>query len=759
MLYVRKEFSVERKQNFEFNNLELLWAEIKIDKQKIFLGVGYRPPGMSAIEVDEFLNLFSQSYEMALQEHSDAIIIIGDFNDKCKHWSDGHPESELGLRFFNYLNYSNLFQLIDEPTRLNSLLDLFITDSPGYIDDYGTHSPISNIDHRIIFGHLKIHNSLPAKIHRKVWHYNRANFIDINNALTDAPWDVAFNTFGADIDAILDYYYGIINRIMDEYIPSKVLIKSKHDKPWMCPYLKWLMRIRNRWNGTYDRTQNSEHKYKRDVYRRLCRREIKRHKAYYYNRLKNDLSSNQITVKRFWKIMKELYGSKVKESIPTIMDDGVAYTTDIEKANLFGKFFASTCSLPVLPMGHPLPPLIYQTNQRLSTIDFVPNEVRKLMLKLNPNKASGPDQISYRFLKECADSLSVPLSNFFSLSMRYSYFPEKWKESHLSPVYKKAAEYLKENYRPVSLLSCISKIMGRVVYNGMYNFFKNNGILTQRNSGFKEQDSTINQLIHLCDNIYKGLDDSNDVCLVFLDVSKAFDKVYHRALIHKLESYGIEGDLLHWIESYLDGRRQRVVINGVKSDWNDINASVPQGSILGPLLFLIYVNDLVDELITTPYLFADDTSLFTVIDPIDYEITFNQINRDLQVLAEWARQWRVTYNASKTVYMIVSNKSVSPVYPDLYLNRVKLKKVSSHKHLGVTLTSDMKWGVHIDAAISKANKRLNGIRRIRFLITREARIVLYKALILECLNMLMFCMIIVVSISNRDWKVFNVKLQ
>ncbi len=276
--------------------------------------------------------------------------------------------------------------------------------------------------------------------------------------------------------------------------------------------------------------------------------------------------------------------------------------------------------------------------------------------------------------------------------------------------------------------------MGRVVHNRMYEFFKANGLLTKRNSGFKERDSTINQLIHLCDNIYKGLDDSNDVCLVFLDVSKAFDRVYHPALLYKLECLGIDGDLLVWISSYLEGRKQRVVINGVKSEWNDINASVPQGSILGPLLFLVHVNDLVDDLICTPYLFADDTSLFTVIDPLDYEITFNQINRDLQVLSEWASQWRVDYNASKTVYMIVSNKTPVPTYPDLYLNGTKLQRVHSHKHLGVTLTSKMKWGVHIDAAIAKANKRLNGIRRIRFLITREARIILYKSLILPVLE-------------------------
>ncbi len=195
--------------------------------------------------------------------------------------------------------------------------------------------------------------------------------------------------------------------------------------------------------------------------------------------------------------------------------------------------------------------------------------------------------------------------------------------SNVSPVYKKAFRYLKENYRPVSLLSCVSKIMERIVYNALYNFFKVNGLLSERNSGFKEKDSTINQLVHLCHQIYQGLDSAKDICLVFLDVSKAFDKVYHPALLHKLERMGVSGNLLKWLGSYLSDRKQTVVINGVCSDSKSINASVPQGSILGPLLFLAYINDLVDDLETTPYLFEYDTSLFCPIDPKNMQVYFD----------------------------------------------------------------------------------------------------------------------------------------
>ena len=432
--------------------------------------------------------------------------------------------------------------------------------------------------------------------------------------------------------------------------------------------------------------------------------------------------------------MKQLYGGKVKQSIPTLIDNGNHYCSDLDKANLFAKFFADTCTLPEPSDGYALPPLMYKTNARLSDVYFDEIEIWSIMSHLNVSKASGPDNISQRFLKECAHSLARPFAMLFQRSMNDGVFPTVWKLSNISPVFKKALRCLKENYRPVSLLSCISKVMERAVYNVLYKYFRTHGLLSERNSGFKENDSTINQLIHLCNNIYKGLDKSKDMCVVFLDVSKAFDKVYHKGLLHKLEQLGICGKLLKWLESYLTNRKQRVVINGKMSDPKSINASVPQGSILGPLLFLVYVNDLVDDLQTTPYLFADDTSLLATINPRDPVSTFSDINNDLCTLSNWANQWRVTFNASKTVYMIISNKSRAPRYPDLFLHGEKLTKVTSHKHLGVTLTSNMTWNLHIDAALKKAASRLSNIRKIRFIITRKARETLYRSLVLPLLE-------------------------
>jgi hypothetical protein len=212
-------------------------------------------------------------------------------------------------------------------------------------------------------------------------------------------------------------------------------------------------------------------------------------------------------------------------------------------------------------------------------------------------------------LKETAEVLALPLSDLFNKSMELGTFPDMWKRANVTPIHKKSDKQSKENYRPISLISCLGKIMERIVFNEIYEYCQVHELLTWRNSGFKKHESTVNQLLFLVNAIYTSLGDGEDVLLVFLDVSKAFDQVYHQGLLHKLETFGINGCLLEWLSSYLAGRQQRVVVNGQESDWRHVNAGVPQGSILGPLLFLIFMNDIVDDLTCELFLYADYTSL------------------------------------------------------------------------------------------------------------------------------------------------------
>ena len=254
-----------------------------------------------------------------------------------------------------------------------------------------------------------------------------------------------------------------------------------------------------------------------------------------------------------------------------------------------------------------------------------------------------------------------------------------------------------------------------------------NNLFTSKNSGFKANDSTINQLVYILHNIYNGLEQSKEARMVFLDVSKAFDKVWHPGLLFKLRQLGISDNLVAWIDSYLSNRSQRVIIHGQSSSWLPIEAGVPQGSILGPLLFLVYVNDLVDNITCDVRLFADDTSLLEVVnDPIE---TSNHLNINLSVIHNWGKLWRVTFNALKSLSVIFSTKLVKPHHPPVRLGDSEIPAADSHIHLGITLSSNLSWHAHITRITTKASQRIALLRRFKYKLSRKALIKLYLTMV------------------------------
>ena len=256
-------------------------------------------------------------------------------------------------------------------------------------------------------------------------------------------------------------------------------------------------------------------------------------------------------------------------------------------------------------------------------------------------------------------------------------------------------------------------------------------------------------MIHIIHNIYDNIDNKNDVCAVYLDILKAFDKVYHKGLIFKLKQIGVTGNLLMLIESYLTNRRQQVVLNGVSSDTKYINAGVPQGSILGPLFFLIYINDIVENITSSIYLYADDTSLIQPINPQQPVVTFDQLNDDLNKLYLWSLQWRVSFNASKTKYIIFTNKKNRVVYPQLYFGGNMLQQVTEYKHLGVDFSEDLSWNTYIDKVCSKTSKRVDCLKRLKFVLPRQVLCRIYSTMILPLMEYA--CIVIDnMSVSNKN---------
>ena len=231
------------------------------------------------------------------------------------------------------------------------------------------------------------------------------------------------------------------------------------------------------------------------------------------------------------------------------------------------------------------------------------------------HKAHGHDDISIRMIKMCDKSILKPLILSFENSTKSSYYPDIWKKSNIVPVHKKNDKQLVTNYRPISLLLIFGKIFEKIIFNRICNFLSEKNLLNHNQSGFRSSDSCVNQLLSITHEIFQAFDcnPTLEVRSVFLDISKAFDKVWHEGLLYKLNSMDISGELNKLLENYLSGRLQKVVLNGQTSSWRPVMAVVPQGSILGPLLFLIYINDLPNGLKSNAKLFADDTFLFTIV--------------------------------------------------------------------------------------------------------------------------------------------------
>ena len=271
----------------------------------------------------------------------------------------------------------------------------------------------------------------------------------------------------------------------------------------------------------------------------------------------------------------------------------------------------------------------------------------------------------------------------------------------------------------------------KVLFDFLYDYFIQNQLLTPCQSGFIKGDSCVNQLLSITHDIHKNMDanPSIETIGVFLDMSKAFDKVWHSALIHKLQSYGIQSKLLVLLENYLFNRKQRVVLNGVTSTWKPIKSGVPQGSVLGPLLFLIFINDLPDNLICNPKLFADDVSLNAVM--YDNDICIKHLKDDLNRLHEWSVKWKMLFNPepSKPAEEVIFTNPNTTSYQTVSYSGVDVMPVHYHKHLGFVLDSKMNYIKHIDGKIGKANQGIGLIKRLYNYLPRKALIQIYKSFI------------------------------
>jgi hypothetical protein len=399
-----------------------------------------------------------------------------------------------------------------------------------------------------------------------------------------------------------------------------------------------------------------------------------------------------------------------------MIKDGIMYCSDQEKAQAFNDTYVESSTMAEdnfeIPEGEATP-----DHDLLEDIIITERDVDDILKTINPDKAYGPDNISPRLIKEAGSTITAILTKIFNKSLQLAKFPLIWKRANVLPIYKKAENFITTNYRPVSLLSILAKVFEKIVFKYLYNYFKDHFLISIWQSGFIPGSSTITQLTEIYHQFCTAVNDGKEIRVVFLDISKAFDRVWHKGLLYKLKRCGITGNLLEWLKDYLSERQQRVIVNGHHSEWGKINVGVPQGSVLGPLLFLIFINDITYVIKNCKIrLFADDTCLFIEVE--DPNVTAIELNEDLEKLNQWSKKWHVDFSPPKTEEVIISKKRNPNLHPPATLDGTPIKRFDSHKHLGVTIASDLSWQEHISDIVDKANRRLGILKSLKYKLDR-----------------------------------------
>lgn len=710
MIYVKEAISYCRRRDLEPVGIECIWIELTIKHKHILFGLFYRPPNSDST----YFTSIEDSVHLAVDTGIQDIVVTGDFNFNML-------SAQLSAKIKNLCEEFSLTQTINQPTHFtehsSSLLDIILTSNDNHLIFSGVGDPFLSQDlryHCPVFGILNFSKPRGKSYVRMTWSYDRGDYNLLRQKASSTDWESFYDN---DIDK---HALGITDHITDiakECIPNRITRIRPCEPSWITSHIKYLIRRRKRAYRKAKRTDLHWHWHKFRELRNKVTKLIRDSKTMCNERIANKLKSETLSSKDWWTTLKSVISPNSKRSVPPLQTNGIIVSDELEKANVLNDFFRdqtlvddTNVDLPVIDQ--------YVVHSDFSSLQLTPSEVETVLKSLPIGKAAGPDGINNRILRELAVELSLPFCSLFNQSLRTGNFPACWKVSHVCPIHKGGDRSIPSNYRPVSLLCNPEKSFERVVFKHFYNHLHSNNILTSLQSGFIPGDSTVNQLTYLYNTFCQALDSGKEVRVVFCDVSKAFDRVWHEGLLLKLEAAGITGSLLTWFRSYLTDRRQRVVLPGVQSNWNNIRAGVPQGSILGPLLFLLFINDIVEDIGSNIRLFADDTSLYMVVDNPDTAAEL--LNLDINKIMTWAKKWLVTFNPVKTESLLITRKLNRPIHPPLFMENQQITETDSHKHLGVYLSNDCTWHKHIDFVKEKAWKRINIMRKLKFEIDRKS---------------------------------------
>lgn len=724
-IYVRNSINYKLRSDLMVDNLEMLVIEISKPKSKSFLiNTWYRPPDTPLGVLEDFEKCL-QIMDLENLE----IISTGDFNCDwlCKH-------ENIQTRKLSEITETLQFeQIIKESTRItensSTLIDLLFSNRPNNIIKSGVdHVGIS--DHSLIYVHRKIsipHNKPKVIRTRQYKHYNAENFrhdlgVIFQEQLDMSDPNILWNDWKTKFLAIADAHAPLVTRkVRSEYAP------------WLTNEIKNKIYLRDSLKKRAVKTGSSrtheEYKKTRNEVNKL----VKNTKANYFKCALNQCNKNP---RDMWKTISKLTNKKSKTTkITELIVNEASITDPAAVSDALNTYFSDIGPLlanqlhegNVTPDSYIAPCATKFELRRISS-----HEMYMILLKSKTSKATGHDLIPPKLVKDSADIVAESLTNIFNRSCETGIFPDDLKVACVSPIHKEGSKTESSNYRPISVLSVIAKTFEKLISIQLTHYLESNKLLSECQAGFRKKSSTQTALLNATNKWYFNMDKGHLNGIIFLDLKKAFDCVDHDILIRKLALYGIEGTTLNLFRSYLSNRSQMCKVDGTISQKKGIRCGVPQGSNLGPLLFLIYINDLPNCLRrSSASMFADDTNLTTNGSSIS-DVQAN-LNEDLEHVHQWLLANKLTLNKKKTEYMIVgSRQRLNNINndPNIELGEAKIKRVSETKTLGVIVDEQLKWKSHIGTVVTKVSKGIGMIRRMKDFVPQNTLISVYNAIVL-----------------------------
>jgi len=512
----------------------------------------------------------------------------------------------------------------------------------------------------------------------------------------------------------------LLSKFKEKHIPSFLKNVNKH-VPWLTKYIRKLI---NKRNNLYKRFRKCNHSCLKAKYvcaRNLVTKQICLAKRNYERKIVKRTKNNR---KTFFSYVSHKNRSNCSNKIGPLVDSkGNMVIQDREVSESLNEFFSSVFNSNNKEDDLNIVSEIISDSEKIDKLDVTEDQVVKAIDSFKMNKSPGIDGFSSTYILMCKNILAKPLALMFNKSLNTGEIPEDWKKANITPILKKGNKNSVENYRPVSLTSIIGKILEKLIKAHVESHLLSKNIIKISQHGFMKSRSCLTNLL-ICQNaIVQKIDEGSSVDVIYLDLQKAFDKVPHGKLISKMKSMGIVGKVAVWIEQWLKDRKQRVVINGSDSGWTDVKSGVPQGSILGPLLFTIYINDLEEGLVNPVLKFADDTKMWGVV---DNQEDVGRLQGDLDTLLNWSKVNHMPFNVDKCKIMHIGRNNQKAKY--MMSNQI-LQETKEEKDLGVFFSNTFKPSFNCNKVCKAANKMVGLIRRNIVNKTAESMMILYKTLV------------------------------